>query len=84
MENDKFLEKEIQKYVIATLSNPTLYMKKVYQKTQYIFTKDIEAATKYMSKDVAAMMVEYYKKDTGDNMDLVIIPVSISYSLIKE
>lgn len=84
MEINKVLEKKVTKYVIATLDNPTMYMKKVYQQKKYVFTDDIEYATKTMSKDVAQIILDYYYNDTGDNMDLVIIPVEITYSLISE
>ena len=84
MEMDKILEKKVTKYVIATLGNPTMYIKKVYQQKRYVFTDDIEYATKTMSKDVAQIILDYYYSDTGDNMDLVIIPVEITYSLINE
>jgi hypothetical protein len=84
MEMDKILEKKVTKYVIATLGAPTMYVKKVYQQKKYVFTDDIEYATKTISKDVAQIILDYYYSDTGDNMDLVIIPVEITYSLINE
>lgn len=84
MDAEKILEKQVQKYVIATLSNPTLYLKKIYQRKQYVFTDDIEMATKTMSKDVADIIIEYYHSDTGDTMELVVVPVEVTYNLIKE
>ena len=42
MEINKVLEKKVTKYVIATLGNPTMYLKKVYQQKKYVFTDDIE------------------------------------------
>ena len=84
MEMDKLLEKKVTKYVIATLDAQTLYLKKVYQQKKYVFTDDIEYATKTMTKDVAQIILDYFYSDTGDNIDLVIVPVEITYHLINE
>lgn len=84
MDTEKILEKQVRKYVIATLNNPTLYLKKIYQRKQYVFTDDIEMATKTMSKDVADIIIEYYRSDTGDAMEMVVVPVEVTYNLIKE
>ena len=84
METNKILEKKITKYVIATLDNPTLYLKKIYQQKKYVFSEDIEYATKTMSRDVAKIILDYYYSDTGDDIELVIVPVEITYSLINE
>ena len=84
LENRKYLEKKIVKYVIATLDNPTFYLHKTLQKKEYTFTDDIESATKAANKKVAEIIKEYYKMDTGDTSNLVIIPVEVSYCLINE
>ena len=79
---DKFLEKKIRRYVIATLSSSFLARNSV-NKT-YLFT-DIDKATKFKSKDMANNWINYYRQDTGDlELELVVIPVDISYELIQE
>jgi hypothetical protein len=80
----KILEKQIKKYVIATLSSPTLYLKSLHF-GRYCFLEDIEGATKFLSKKLANKMVSYYATDTGaSDVELVVVPVEITYNLIKE
>ena len=80
----KHLEKEIRKYVIATLDNPTLYLKKAPGENNYLFVKDIEIATKGMSKHMINQIMDYYYMDTGADIPLVVIPVEITYKIIEE
>ena len=80
----KYLEKEEKKYVIATLDNPTCYLKKTPAKTEYIFTTDIAIATKAVSYKVAEQIKKYYYCDTGVDLDLVIVPVLVTYEIIDE
>lgn len=80
----KILEKQIRKYVIATLSSPTRYLKSLHF-GRYCFVEDIEGATKFLSKKLTNKMISYYIADTGDSdVELVVVPVEITYSLIKE
>lgn len=80
----KILEKQIRKYVIATLSSPTHYLKSLHF-GRYCFVEDIEGATKFLSKKLANKMISYYIADTRDSdVELVVVPVEITYSLIKE
>ena len=79
---DKFLEKKIRRYVIATLSSSFLARNSV-SKT-YLFT-DIDKATKFKSRNMANNWINYYRQDTNDlELDLLVIPVDISYELIQE
>lgn len=84
MKNNKILEKSIVKYVIATLDTPTFYLHKALQRSDYNFTDNIEAATKCADKNIANTVVEYYRLETGDNTDLVVVPLEISYCLVNE
>lgn len=78
------MEKKIKKYVIATLDSPTTYLKSLHL-GRYCFLKDIEGATKFLSRKLATEMISYYMADTGDSsIDLVVLPVKISYELINE
>lgn len=72
----KHLEKQVTKYVIATLDNPTEYL--IEREGRYSLTGDIVKATKTVSRSVANMLANEV------NMDLVVIPVEISYHLIDE
>ena len=79
---DKFLESKVRRYVIATLSSS--FLGRNVLKGTYYFT-DIERATKYKSKTMANNYISYYRRDTKDfELDLVVIPVDISYELIQE
>lgn len=80
----KYLEKKIRKYVIATLDNPTLYLKKIPAKKEYYFVEDIEIATKTMSKKLAESILQYYYLDTGLDTEMVVIPVDIIYEIIDD
>ena len=79
---NRFLEKKIRRYVIATLSSSFLSrnsMNKTY------FFADIDKAIKFNNKNIANTYINYYRHDTGDlELELVVIPVDISYELIQE
>lgn len=79
----KYLEKKIIKYVIATLDNPTLYLKKTWGTTEYCFVEDIEIATKGVKKHVMEQVLKYYYFDTGLDTELVIVPIEITYKIIE-
>ena len=71
-----YLEKKIRKYVIANLERPTLHEGK------WAITQDISAATKTLSKNVARRLISYYRSDTGNVDDFVVVPIDISYELV--
>lgn len=82
---EKVLEKQELRYVLATaVSGRPTYLKKELQKIEYSFVTDIINATKAHSKKIAQIMLENYIHDTGDTgSELVIIPLVISYELVK-
>lgn len=80
----KYLEKQEIKYVIATLDKKTYYLKKTPAKIEYEFVTDITMATKTMSYKVAEQIKKYYYYDTNSNLDLVIVPMQITYELIDK
>ncbi len=80
----KYLEKKIIKYVIATLDNPTLYLKKIPAKKEYYFVEDIEVASKTLSKNLANSILQYYYSDTGLDTELVVVPIEITYEIIDD
>lgn len=81
---NRYLEKKTRKYVIATLDNPTLYLKKTPAKPEYCFVEDIEVATKAMSRKSANLILSYYYSDTRLDTELVVVPVEITYEIIEE
>lgn len=78
----KHIEKILKKYVIATLDSPTTYLKSLGW-GEYIFTDNIELATKTLSKRVAHDIVYDYCIHFGKT-NFVIIPVEITFALIEE
>ena len=77
-----YIEKKIRKHVIATVDGQ--YLKKEVLKGEYCFVEDIEVATKIIDYFVAMDVLKYFYHDTGINIELVVVPVDITYELINE
>lgn len=75
------LEKELNRYVIATFDNPTNYLVAKGNCT-YSFIDNIQLATKFISKidaeEVCISCSKVYK------FGLVVVPAKIKYLLIEE
>ena len=78
---NRYKEKEIKKYVIADLSQPTNYLKSM-KDGKYCFIDNIVVATKIVSKITAQEICKKKKKNT--NIDLVVVPIMITYEIIEE
>ena len=78
---NKYKEKEIKKYVIADLSQPTNYLKSM-KDGRYSFIDNIVIATKFISKSIAQEICNECIKNT--NIDLVVVPIMITYEIIEE
>ena len=78
---NRYLEKEIKKYVIADLSQPTNYLKSM-KNGRYSFIDNIVIATKFISKTIAQEICNECIKNT--NIDLVVVPIMITYEIIEE
>lgn len=77
--------KSIVKFIIATLSSPTMYLYKKPGEIEYTFVKDVEKATKTMHREDAEYIAHQYPYYTGDKeMELVVLPLLTEYSLIEE
>lgn len=74
----RILEKKNKKYVIATLENPTRYLKSL-TKGRYAFTEDIEIATKTLSAKIANMVLNDYYRDYGRDIEMVVVPIEIEF-----
>ena len=77
----KYKEKEIKKYVIADLSQPTQY---ILSKREgiYCFIDNISACTKFLSKSIAEEICNECRINTG--IDLLVIPILITYEIVEE
>lgn len=78
---NKFKEKELYRYVIADLSQPTNYIMSM-RDANYILIDNIIKATKFRSKSVANDICMECIRNTG--IDLVVVPVMITYEIIEE
>ena len=78
---NRYLEKEIKKYVIADLSQPTNYLKSMND-GKYCFIDNIAVSTKFVNRYTAQEICNECIKNT--NIDLVVVPVLITYEIIEE
>lgn len=80
---NNYLESTLCRYVIATLDNPTTYL--IFKDENITFTKQISRATKTAGRNTAnAIKNEFYAYTGRTDIELVILPVKISYEIIKE
>ena len=79
---NKYIEKKIIKYVITTVDGR--YLKKIPSQNEYYFVDDIEIATKAMDRSTINQILRYYYLDTNSDIELLTIPVEITYELINE
>ena len=80
---DNYLESVLDRYVIATLDNPTTYL--IFKDENITFTKQISRATKTASRNIAnTIKNEFYAYTGRTDIELVVLPIRISYEIIKE
>ena len=78
-----YLETTLYRYVIATLDNPTTYL--IFKDENITFTKQISRATKTAGKITAnTIKNEFYSYTGRTDIELVVLPIRISYEIIKE
>lgn len=77
----KFKEKELKKYVIADLSNPTNYVMSK-RNGRYCFIDNIVGATKFVNKSIAQVICDECVRKYS--IDLVVVPILITYEIIEE
>ena len=77
----KYLEKETKKYIIADLSQPTNYLKSM-RDGKYCFIDNIMVATKFVNRYTAQEICNECIRNTS--IDLVVIPIMITYEIIEE
>lgn len=77
----RYKEKEMKKYIIADLSQPTNYLYSIGG-GRYNFIDNIVVSTKFVNKKTAQMICDECSRNFG--IDLVTIPVIITYEIIEE
>ena len=78
---NRFKEKELFRYVIADLSQPTNYIMSL-RDANYCLIDNIIKATKFRSKKVAENICKECIRNT--DIGLVVVPVMITYEIIEE
>ena len=78
---NKYQEKEVKKYVIADLSQPTNYLKSM-KDGRYSFIDNVVIATKFVNRYTAQEICNECIRNT--NIDLVVVPVLITYEIVEE
>ena len=77
------LENILDRFVIATLETPTRYL--IFKDNNITFTNNIARCTKSASRNTARTIREEFYAYTGmTDIELVILPVRISYEIIRE
>ena len=80
---NKYLESTLERYVIATLENPTTYL--IFKDENITFTRQISRATKTAGRNTAnAIKNEFYAYTGRTDIELVVLPIKISYEIVKE
>ena len=80
---NNYLESTLDRYVIATLDNPTAYL--IFKDENITFTKQISRATKAAGRNTAiAIKNEFYAYTGRTDIELVVLPIKISYEIINE
>ena len=80
---NNYLESTLDRYVIATLDNPTNYL--IFKDENITFTRQISRATKTAGRTTAnAIKNEFYAYTGRTDIELVVLPIRISYELLKE
>ena len=77
----KYLEKETKKYIIADLSQPTNYLHSL-RDGKYNFIDNIIVSTKFTNKEIAQQICNECIRNF--DIDLVVVPILITYEIIEE
>ena len=78
-----YLEGTLERYVIATLDNPTTYL--VFKDDNITFTRQLYRATKTAGRNTAnTIKNEFYAYTGRTDIDLVVLPIRITYEIINE
>lgn len=78
---NRFKEKELYRYVIADLSQPTNYIMSL-RDAKYCFIDNIIKATKFRNRRIAEDICNECIRNTG--IALVVVPVMITYEIIDD
>lgn len=78
-----YLESSLNRYVIATLGTPTNYL--IFKDENITFTRQISRATKTAGRITAnTIKNEFYAYTGRTDIALVVLPIKISYEILRE
>ena len=78
-----YLESILERYVLATMDNPTRYL--IFKSDKVSFTQHISRATKTTGRKTAQNIRDEFYAYTGmTDIELAVLPVKISYELVLE
>lgn len=77
----KYKEKEIKRYIIADLSQPTNYLHSL-RNGKYCFIDNVVNSTKFVNKNIAQNICN--ECINNFNIDLVVVPILITYEIVEE
>lgn len=82
---ERIKEREYTRYVVATLNQDgkAMYLHSLHD-GEYMLVEEIEYATKLRGREAAMDFYRFAVHDFGPNVELVLLPVIISYELVKE
>lgn len=76
-------EMVLNRFVIATFDNPTKYL--LLKKGVYYFVDNLLSASKTEKRKLAEEIKQCFYLDTGlKEVELVILPIKVTYELINE
>ena len=70
-----------QRYVMATLSSPTQYLRYLGDGV-WGFTENISFASKTEDEDLASELIQCHMNDTNDTTEIAPILIDITYSIV--
>ena len=80
---NNYLESTLDRYVVATLDNPTTYL--IFKDDNITFTRQISRATKTAGRITAnTIKNEFYAYTGRTDIELIVLPIRISYEIVKE
>lgn len=77
----KYKEKEIKRYIIVDLSQPTNYLYSL-RNGKYCFIDNVVNSTKFINKNIAQNICN--ECINNFNIDLVVVPILITYEIVEE
>lgn len=76
--------KDNVRYLVSRKYGKPKYLTFNFMKQKYYFDENIDTASKCASREVANELIETYRKASGDNQEVRIVKLRVSYEVIDE